>query len=489
MHDESYNSLPMALGIGFGLLWMMMGAFSHQIAHTNAIEFSGWIVTVTSAGVTFLCLSFVYKRYPKALSLRMLVILAALFGFVGVLCVSLGINVFGKLRPLITAGDITSGCGIALSFALIHSILLHVNNQYSQEQICVAALIMAVLLYLLLLNVDIRLLAAVCIAAPVVSAALLLYSVGGQTDTVQQVTALEQPYLAEKYLHIENNDFRTKLLLLTAPIVLLSMLDGLYLAGRSGNTYITIDSSVVASAVLATIFIALALAGLLIRPHIGIRFGSALLILAILTAVVHLLCEGHLHWVTVTMRFLLNFIYLLYLLIEINSLPVTKRLLCLVSCCVILGLLAGLILAAWPDYLVGLKIILLVAVAILAVLGIRIKPDDLSRFAAYDNYQAEIVQTSKKPAVVQQSVAHDTAGEDAYFQGIEARCETAAGMWNLSRRESEVLNMLVRGRSANSIAEEMSISYNTVKSHIAHIYTKSDTHTHEELMRLFEELE
>lgn len=57
----------------------------------------------------------------------------------------------------------------------------------------------------------------------------------------------------------------------------------------------------------------------------------------------------------------------------------------------------------------------------------------------------------------------------------------------LSPRETEVFELLVKGRSAPFIRDELCISLNTVTSHIKHIYTKLDVHTRQELIDLVEQ--
>ena len=49
--------------------------------------------------------------------------------------------------------------------------------------------------------------------------------------------------------------------------------------------------------------------------------------------------------------------------------------------------------------------------------------------------------------------------------------------YGLSERETETLRHLVEGKSYKMIAEEMSISYNTVNSHIKRIYEKLQVHS------------
>lgn len=69
---------------------------------------------------------------------------------------------------------------------------------------------------------------------------------------------------------------------------------------------------------------------------------------------------------------------------------------------------------------------------------------------------------------------------------VEENCRIVAKKGALSPREEEVLNLLVRGRSVQSIAEAIMLSQNTVKTHVFHIYQKLDVHTREDLILLIE---
>ena len=66
------------------------------------------------------------------------------------------------------------------------------------------------------------------------------------------------------------------------------------------------------------------------------------------------------------------------------------------------------------------------------------------------------------------------------------RCEKLAEQYGLTRREFEILGLLVRGRSKAHIAEAFIISENTVRGHVKHIYAKLEIHNKHELLDLFE---
>lgn len=67
---------------------------------------------------------------------------------------------------------------------------------------------------------------------------------------------------------------------------------------------------------------------------------------------------------------------------------------------------------------------------------------------------------------------------------IERNCFALARRGGLTDRETEILKMLARGRSAPFIAQELVISPNTVKTHVKHIYAKLDAHSQQEIIDL-----
>jgi HD-GYP domain-containing protein (c-di-GMP phosphodiesterase class II) len=105
--------------------------------------------------------------------------------------------------------------------------------------------------------------------------------------------------------------------------------------------------------------------------------------------------------------------------------------------------------------------------------------------AAADAYQAMTESRSHRPALAPEAAAAELRREvgagrldGEAVQGVLAeaghrvartRRERPAG---LSEREVEVLRLLVRGLSNRVMASQLSVSYDTVKHHIQHIYDK-----------------
>lgn len=71
--------------------------------------------------------------------------------------------------------------------------------------------------------------------------------------------------------------------------------------------------------------------------------------------------------------------------------------------------------------------------------------------------------------------AHD--GGDTYVS-----CDPSNPVYGLSARELEILDLFAQGRSANWIAEHLTISKNTVRTHLRAIYSKLDVHSRQELL-------
>lgn len=63
-------------------------------------------------------------------------------------------------------------------------------------------------------------------------------------------------------------------------------------------------------------------------------------------------------------------------------------------------------------------------------------------------------------------------------------CAQIAERFGLSEREGEVLVLLASGKTIDQISQELCVSFNTSKSHVRHVYTKTGVHTRKELLDL-----
>lgn len=79
---------------------------------------------------------------------------------------------------------------------------------------------------------------------------------------------------------------------------------------------------------------------------------------------------------------------------------------------------------------------------------------------------------------------HSRPYEAGYWK---RRLEKVSIDYNLTQRESEILELLVRGRSVRFIREQLIVSDSTVKTHVNNIYHKLGIHNRQQLISLFEE--
>lgn len=59
--------------------------------------------------------------------------------------------------------------------------------------------------------------------------------------------------------------------------------------------------------------------------------------------------------------------------------------------------------------------------------------------------------------------------------------------YKISKREIEVIELIIDGKKSNEIKDELFISYHTVKNHISHIYEKLNVNSRNELIHFFKE--
>lgn len=84
------------------------------------------------------------------------------------------------------------------------------------------------------------------------------------------------------------------------------------------------------------------------------------------------------------------------------------------------------------------------------------------------------------------TAAGDACGGECGAPGLPPLRDAVAERYGLSPRERDVFGLLVRGRSIDYIAQNLTISFNTAKSHIRHIYVKADVHSRQELIDLID---
>ena len=70
---------------------------------------------------------------------------------------------------------------------------------------------------------------------------------------------------------------------------------------------------------------------------------------------------------------------------------------------------------------------------------------------------------------------------------IPACCEELRTRYRLTDRETEVMELIARGRNLARISEMLYVSQNTVRSHCRNLYRKLDVHSRQGILDLLEE--
>lgn len=142
-----------------------------------------------------------------------------------------------------------------------------------------------------------------------------------------------------------------------------------------------------------------------------------------------------------------------------------------------------------PDAGAGDAYMVIAAVALAVLLMLEFAPrfstvnPDMARDAggAPSSQGASAVDAAGEPA----AAADPSLEAGAAIDALAAR---AADAWGLTPRERAVLPGLLRGRSVAWVAESLTLSKNTVHTHMRNIYQKADVHSQEELIDAAESL-
>ncbi len=86
-------------------------------------------------------------------------------------------------------------------------------------------------------------------------------------------------------------------------------------------------------------------------------------------------------------------------------------------------------------------------------------------------------------------VCAEDQGRDAHastaFESTPPRKEGFADFYGLSRREEEVLGLLLQGKSSKAIAQALCVAFGTAKNHTFNIFRKCGAHSRYELIALY----
>ena len=114
------------------------------------------------------------------------------------------------------------------------------------------------------------------------------------------------------------------------------------------------------------------------------------------------------------------------------------------------------------------------------------EPEDPSRPRIFGNRDASRQGCFRACCRRATSTKIVNAASDSPRPRFQDRCLEVAAAFELSPKETEVMILFAKGRSAARIQEELFISKGTVSTHLRHIYQKMDVHSKQEMLDVIE---
>ena len=148
------------------------------------------------------------------------------------------------------------------------------------------------------------------------------------------------------------------------------------------------------------------------------------------------------------------------------------------------GVIFGLVLMPFDPLHTALP-----ALTVLALVAIAFIADDQDAlFTKPNEAEPQVPATAQAEPVAQIEKPDDGMGSGRRDR-LSVKCVAIARDYGLTNREFDVLVRLAHGRSGAFIAEELTLSENTVKGHTKRLYAKLGVHTRQELIDLAEQYE
>lgn len=154
------------------------------------------------------------------------------------------------------------------------------------------------------------------------------------------------------------------------------------------------------------------------------------------------------------------------------------------------GVIFGLMLMPFDPLHTALP-----ALTVLALVAIAFIADDQDALFTKPNEAEPPLQvpTTAQDGAQVESVAQIEKPDDGMGSGrrdrLSVKCVAIARDYGLTNREFDVFVRLAHGRSGAFIADELTLSENTVKGHTKRLYAKLGVHTRQELINLAEQYE
>lgn len=493
--------------LGIGSYWAWSGALliTASLWPTADIVLihATWLLNVATHCISLLMFGFLAKKFAPYSQYRVFTVGAPILIIIGTAALFIGYAL--PITELTLAGSIISGIGTASVLLLWGETCTHLKEGDVQRLVLSGSVIVGLMIILLIVCLPSPIALLACFALPIVMVRSIISAnkiLGSESPLSTDSTLREQSVEQDSE---ENFDFASEsgssahtkriFVRLLLCCFVLALPAGLY-----QNSYASIGQGnvvgswgMVFSSVCICIMLASFLDYLLVKrgatnifPRLIVPLmAGGLLILSLFTT-------GLESWAGVFMQtgyhLFLIYIYTEFSVFASETKSSASRIFAFGTCAIDVGLLTGFGLLFAVTMLSDVWSIgaILVVVYLLILVGILVFPKVLEDIEnrSRDKKALLLLQENKRTT---DSHEHETvlSGD----KSLEKRYEIFGAQYNLSPREQEILDYLLRGRSLRSIATETYLSYNTVKTHVSHIYRKANVHTRDELIDRFDKID
>ncbi len=475
--------LLLALGMSCYWVWFISGLFSTSVWY--GVDRTSWPLVLLSNAAMLLALCALARRAAPFVQRFPVVVGAGLVTSAGIVLATLGFNV-DACAFMIVPGGLLTGVGSAPLILFWREVSEPLSSKRVERVLVAASVLFAMFLYLFFITLPFAVALVICSAAPVASALLLraaYFAKPSGRSSVQEVGDGGDEVVGESTGDFgagrsgQSGGAARSFGALLACCGTLAAFQGVFkTAPPSGISDIAWPLAVSCALLATGVVIAADFALAKWAPE---RLASKLLLPFSVIACALAACADAGGSISGAAMFASYFLFLVYTFSELDSVASALfsgvQVLALGLCAVDVGFLAGMgigsLFSGSAALAPGAALAVLCALAVVARTRCS---DEADRFAG----------RSDEGSFADRAESALDGGGDSMAQSIGRRSAAVARAFALSEREEEILAHLACGKTAKTIAADTYISYNTVKTHISHIYQKTDVHTREELIAL-----
>lgn len=461
------KALLLMLGMSCYWVWFISGLFSTSVWY--GIERTSWPWVLVTNMATLVFLALMARRLSPYVERIPVVVAAGLITSAGIVLATLGFNIDGLPWTIVLIGALLTGVGSAPLILFWREASEVLASKRTERLLVALSVICATFFYLFFITLPFVVALVICSIAPIASALLLRASYFSQPHEV--------PKARQRGVNSSDSSTGVPVLLFLCCGVL-AITQGIFKTAYPSGGEGTVWPLAVSSALLVTVIVVaidFALAKRLPGRVLTKAFmPAAIIVLAFIS------CAGGYASLSGAAMFSSYFLFLIYTFSELDSVVSSRldgvQVLALGLCAIDAGFLLGMALGSiFPQGSPTLVLGVILAAAGLGAVAIRLR---------WSRETERFLQDEDDTLLFGAGFDGEAASPEDVIEGIARQSALVARAYALSDREEEILTHLACGKTAKTIASDTFISYNTVKTHISHIYQKTGVHTREELVLL-----